>query len=102
MSGTCLSQRNVKVTFLFQVSQDLDLHIRYAICKAVNAAFILLSDEDSEVRMLATRFVSKLDSGNLDGFGIFPFSGFQNLSTVKASKKLVFFALSELNECADW
>jgi hypothetical protein len=68
----------------------------------VNAAFQLLSDEDTEVRLLVTQFVSKLDPEKLDGFEIFPFSKFSNLSTEKAMRKLLVFALSELSECAEW
>jgi len=60
----------------------------------------LLSDEDSDIREQVTRFVSKLDSEKMGD--LFPFARFKNLSSEKAARKLVVFALSELNECAEW
>ncbi len=86
----------------FQVGSDLDLHLRYAICQAVNAAFVLLSDEDTDVRQTATDFVAKLDSRKMPELEFFEFCQFSSLSTEKAFRKLFVFSLNELNECADW
>jgi hypothetical protein len=72
------------------------------VCQAVNAAFTLLSDEDTDVRQTVTEFVSQLKlqyEGN-ESFSLF--SSYTSLSTGLAIQKLFLFGLSELSECVDW
>ena len=107
VSGTHLPKlthlRSTILDFLLaQVGTEFDLHLRYAVCQAVNAAFNLLSDENTAVRQMATQFASNLDPNHPNEIEFFKFCEFSSLSTSRAVQKLFLFGLNELSECADW
>ncbi len=62
---------------------------RYGFVNVCNAALELLSDEDEDVRSLATVFVSRL-------------TGKEEMPTAQATEALVLFGLEQFGDCISW
>ena len=75
------------------IRQDFDPLIMYAFVKLANSAFVLLNDEDSQVREMITEFVSELKTN---------IPCHRYLSTVAACKKLVQYGLEQFSSCIEW